>query len=99
MNKEVQELIDALMCCHKCTFCGKETKNYKAVNPTSVCGMLCIDIMCSDCEVNCALIHKDHGKGTVDDGPDDPDCICNKTKQQRACAAFGCGFCRVDLND
>lgn len=35
--------------------------------------------------------HGTHGRGT--DAPDDPDCPCRRTAQQRACADAGCGFC------
>lgn len=40
-----------------------------------------------------ALDHSDHGRGTAEDGPDDPDCPCRTTEKQKVCAASGCGFC------
>lgn len=40
--------------------------------------------------------HSSHGQGTEEDGPDDPDCPCRDTRQERACAQEGCGFCREE---
>jgi hypothetical protein len=37
--------------------------------------------------------HADHGRGTVENGPDDPDCPCRGTSRQGECSANGCGFC------
>lgn len=37
--------------------------------------------------------HRAHGRGT--DEPEDSDCPCRVTKDQAACAAVGCGFCRA----
>ena len=39
--------------------------------------------------------HSDHGRGTEDDGPDEPDCACCATDKQAVCAEAGCGFCRA----
>lgn len=39
--------------------------------------------------------HAGHGRGSAEDGPDDPDCPCRATPGQRSCAAAGCGFCRA----
>ncbi len=39
--------------------------------------------------------HSDHGRGTEADGPDDCDCPCRSTNEERQCAAKGCGFCRA----
>lgn len=39
--------------------------------------------------------HKDHGRGTEEHGPDDPDCPCRGTENQFECAVYGCGFCRA----
>lgn len=38
--------------------------------------------------------HANHGIGDAD-GPRDSDCTCRGTREQSACAAAGCGFCRV----
>lgn len=40
-----------------------------------------------------APAHADHGRGTLEGGPDDGDCPCRATQDQGACAAAGCGFC------
>lgn len=37
--------------------------------------------------------HASHGRGTADDGPEDPDCPCRGTSEQEECAKAGCGFC------
>lgn len=42
--------------------------------------------------------HEGHGRGTEEDGPDEPDCPCRTTDQVKACAEAGCGFCRVQVD-
>lgn len=37
--------------------------------------------------------HLEHGRGTAEDGPDDPACGCTGHPQQATCAQAGCGFC------
>jgi len=37
--------------------------------------------------------HADHGRGTYEYGPEDPDCPCRATENQSDCALAGCGFC------
>lgn len=37
--------------------------------------------------------HSEHGRGSPELGPDDPDCPCRKTELEGACAEAGCGFC------
>lgn len=37
--------------------------------------------------------HGDHGRGSIEQGPDDPDCPCRGTTDQLDCALAGCGFC------
>lgn len=37
--------------------------------------------------------HSDHGRGTREEGPDDPDCPCRGTKDEWDCGHAGCGFC------
>ena len=44
-------------------------------------------------EVVGALAHKNHGKGSATDGPDEQDCACRNTFQASYCAKAGCGFC------
>lgn len=39
--------------------------------------------------------HVGHGRGDVDNGPDDSDCLCRGTNEQADCATSGCGFCVV----
>lgn len=39
--------------------------------------------------------HADHGRGTVEEGPNDPDCSCRGTEDQEVCAMSGCGFCKA----
>ena len=41
------------------------------------------------------VYHADHGRGTVDDGPEHCDCICRGTNHQSDCAKEGCGFCNA----
>lgn len=40
--------------------------------------------------------HADHGRGSPESGPEDPDCPCRATALQAACAKEGCGFCVCD---
>jgi hypothetical protein len=37
--------------------------------------------------------HAAHGRGTADEGPDEPDCMCRNTALEQVCADAGCGFC------
>jgi hypothetical protein len=39
--------------------------------------------------------HSEHGRGNDDHGPDDPDCPCRGTLDEKQCADSGCGFCRA----
>ncbi len=39
--------------------------------------------------------HINHGVGTAENGPDDPDCPCRGTPKQKACSRWVCGFCKV----
>lgn len=39
--------------------------------------------------------HSQHGRGTAEDGPDDPDCPCRAGALEAECAKAGCGFCRA----
>jgi hypothetical protein len=41
--------------------------------------------------------HADHGRGTSESGPDDPDCPCRNTPEMTTCAFAGCGFCTAAL--
>ena len=41
------------------------------------------------------VAHKEHGRGSQENGPDDPDCPCRGTDEQESCAHEGCGFCRA----
>ena len=38
-------------------------------------------------------MHTNHGVGSEEGGPDDPDCSCRGTTHQTECARHGCGFC------
>lgn len=38
-------------------------------------------------------LHGKHGRGTEEDGPEEPDCPCNGSSHQTICAEMGCGFC------
>ena len=38
--------------------------------------------------------HGDHGRGSAEGGPEEPDCPCRGGPEQTACAKEGCGFCR-----
>ena len=38
-------------------------------------------------------MHTNHGVGSEEGGPDDPDCSCRGTTHQTECANHGCGFC------
>lgn len=37
--------------------------------------------------------HSTHGRGDYLSGPDDADCECRNTSEEKACAMSGCGFC------
>ena len=37
--------------------------------------------------------HSKHGRGTIEGGPDSPDCACCRTPMQDECADSGCCFC------
>src|SRR5262245_55815451 len=41
--------------------------------------------------------HDKHGRGTEADGPDEPDCACRDTDEEKACARAGCGFCKASV--
>lgn len=41
------------------------------------------------------FFHRDHGRGTAENGPDDQGCGCRASEKESECASAGCGFCRV----
>lgn len=42
--------------------------------------------------------HSQHGRGTLEDGPDESDCGCRATEDEVECSQNGCGFCSVNAD-
>lgn len=43
--------------------------------------------------------HKGCGRGDLENGPDDGDCLCRLTNKKQECAEAGCGFCLAELGE